>query len=353
MVGRTLPALTAFLILGAGCRRIDSGRGGGGSRTVLDVQGNRVALPGEVRRILSNGNSLNQLFLTLGASGRMVATVPEVRSNPWFVRLSPTVGKLPTPFASQGGIDVEAVLALHPDLVVLWNDDASAARLRSLDIPVLIVHFTTPEEFRHAVMVLGMALGGDAPARANRFCHLYDSLRAVADRRLLGIPESERVGVYYSADGPLSTEGTGSIVSSWIAEAGGVNVAARGGVRGSRTAVTPEQLLAWDPQVILTREAADRDRFLSEPRWKCLSAVRAGRIYAVPRGVNAWSTRNGESSLQPLWAARTLHPERFADVFVEPAVRDFYREFYGYGISDAELSEVMAGKVPQSFGKAP
>jgi len=315
-------------------------------RVVLDMAGRGVSLPGQVHRVCSNGISLNQLLLTLGATERMVATVPEVRKNPWFVRLAPRIAHLPVPFSTHGGLDVGGLLCLNPDLVVVWNDDALARRLRSMEIAVLVVHFSTPEEFRRAVVVLATALGGNATDRARHFCARYDSLRTLVKSHLAGLSAMQRQRVFYSADGVLSTEGTASIVTSWIEEAGGVNVAAQAGVHGARVPVSAERLLAWDPQVIFVRDSADREVFLTDPRWARLAAVRERRVHSVPRAVNAWSTRNGESLLQPLWAAKTLHRERFEDVPMEPIVHDFFHEFYGTAIDDDDIAAVLSGKAP-------
>jgi len=340
--GMALPGLTSFLLLGlVAQRRPSQGRA---RRTIMDMEERMVFLPGTVTRVCSNGVSLNQLLLTLGAADRMVATVPQVRDNPWFVRLAPRTACLPVPFAPKGAVDLDALLDLDPDLVVVWNDDDLAKRLRGHGVAVLVVRFTTPGEFRAAVMVLGTALGGEAPRRALRFCARYDALRSLVAERLAGMPDEERRRVYYSAGGILSTEGAASIVTSWIEEAGGVNVASQAGVHGARLPVTQELLEAWDPEVIFVRDAQDRERILTDPRCAGLDAVRNGRVHAVPRAVVAWSTRNGESLLQPLWAAKVLHPERFEGIALEAMVEDFFREFYGTEIGSDEVAAVLAGK---------
>lgn len=331
-------------LLLCGCAR--EGRAARGRRAVVDMCGRTVILPDSVRRVCSNGFSLNQLLLALGAAPRMVATTEAVCLAPWFRRLCPRVDSLAHPFAGESGGDPEALLKLRPDLVVLWNDDGFAARLREAGLAVMVVRFSGPEQMDSGMMLLGRALGGDAPRRAALLCALRDSIDSLVRTRLAGLRDSPRPGLYYSADDPLNTEGKSSIVTSWAERAGGWNVAARAGILPVRAQVSFEQVLSWNPRVVVCREEASRRRILSDPSWKILRAVREGAVFTCPRGVTAWSTRSGEAVLQPLWAASALHPERFRDIRMGDLVRRFFSGFYGYSADSSEVAAVLSGRAP-------
>ena len=343
-LSRAVGAACALALLLSGCG--SEGRAARGNRTVVDMSGRTVLLPDSVQRVCSNGFSLNQLLLALGAAPRMVATTEAVRQAPWFRHLCPRVDSLPRPFSGESGGDPEALMKLRADLVVLWNDDAFAARLREAGLAVLVVHFAGPAQMDSAVRLLGRALGGDASRRAALLCALRDSVDSLVGSRLATLPDSLRPGLYYSADNPLNTEGKSSIVTSWAERAGGWNVAARSGILPVRAQVSMEQILSWNPRTVVCREDASRRRSLSDPSWRALGAVHSGAVVTCPRGVTAWCTRSGEAVLQPLWAATVLHPERFRDVRMGDLVRRFFAEFYGYLADSSEVASILSGTVP-------
>lgn len=336
----TAACFAALLLSGCGSK---GGRARAG-REVVDMAGRTVALPDSVERVCSNGFSLNQLLLMLGAAPRLCATTDAMRDAPWFRRLFPRADSLPRPFPAGPGGGVEEVLRLHPDLVVLWNDDPFASRLREAGIAVLVVRFSTPREMGRGVGLLADALGGDAPRRARRFLSLRDSIDSLVGARLRDLAPSSIRKVFYAADDPLNTEAGASIVTSWIARAGGANVAA--GIPAVRAQVSMEQILSWRPQAVVCRDESICRGILRDPAWKVVPAVRDRRILACPRGVAAWCTRSGEAALQPLWAASVLHPARFADIRLDSLAARFFREFYGYDTDSSEVAAILSGTVP-------
>jgi iron complex transport system substrate-binding protein len=335
-------AVCALALALSGCG--SEGAAARGNRTFVDMAGRTVVLPDSVKRVCSNGFSLNQLLLMLGAAPRLCATTEAVRQAPWFRHLAPRVDSLPRPFSGEAGGDAEALLRIRPDLVVLWNDDGFAARLREAGVAVLVVRFSKPEEMDSGVRLLGAALGGDASRRAARWCSLRDSVDSLVRSRLADLPEASRRKVYYAADDPQNTEGGPSLVTSWIARSGGRNVAAA--IPTVRAQIAMEQILSWNPDLVVSREEDVRRRILSDPVWKDLAAVFRGEVHACPRGVTAWCTRSGEAALQPLWAASILHPDRFPDARLDSLASRFFRDFYDHPSDSAEIASILAGTVP-------
>lgn len=114
--------------------------------------------------------------------------------------------------------------------------------------------------------------------------------------------------MYYTAGSPLQTEGQNSIVDVWMNEGGGQNVAAMHGINTAPAfaTVTREDVLKWNPDIIVCRDADTKQQILADPRWSNVTAVRNHRVYINPQGVYVWSVRSAESALQPLWAAKTF-----------------------------------------------
>jgi iron complex transport system substrate-binding protein len=318
------------------------------TRTLADQQGDPVALPARVERVATPGISLASLIVVMSEGRKLAAVAPEVRDNPWLRHVFPQVAALPTPFARPAGVSLEPLLASRPDLVVLWSGNAPIAqRLKDAGMAVLTVSYADPVEMKAAVRLLGAAMGPAESARAEAFIRYYEDNLARVARGLSGLAPATRPRVYYASIDALRTEGRHSMVDAWIQAAGGRNVAAEAGITGDAQ-VGLEEVLRWDPEIIVTLDARQREHILADPRWQTVRAVRNGRVVVNPSGINAWCTRAAETALQVLWAAKLFHPERFAELSIAAETRQFYQRFYGHTLDDDDLAQVLLGQPPSS-----
>ena len=160
--------------------------------------------------------------------------------------------------------------------------------------------------------------------------------------KLAGVPASARPRVYY-ARGPLGLETglAGSINGEMLDFVGAVNVAATGEHRNIAT-VSPEQILAWDPEVIVTIDKHFYHAVASDPTWSGVKAVRTKRVYLAPDAPFSWfdSPPAANRLIGLRWLGAVLYPKIFtADLRV--TTRDFYRRFYQIDLSDAQLTTLL------------
>ncbi|MDH1252859.1 UNVERIFIED_CONTAM: iron ABC transporter substrate-binding protein [Comamonas sp. A-3] len=262
-----------------------------------------------------------------------------LQALPYLGRLSGRGSTLP----------LEKLLALQPDLVLdSGSSDAThvsaAERLaRQTGLACVLVQGSLGDharQLREVGALLGAAGRGETLARhADEVARL---VRAVtAD---LGEQARPRVYLGRGANG-LETGLADSINVEVIDYAGGRNVAAQAG-RGGLTRVSMEQILAWDPEVILTQEAGFAERVRQDPLWRGISAVRSGRVHCAPVLPFGWL--DGPPSVNRLigvrWLLEKLHPGRLARQGAKPleqAVREFYALFYGVQLSSAQLQALL------------
>lgn len=230
---------------------------------------------------------------------------------PAALRDLPMVGRL----AGRGStVSLERLLALQPDLVLDAGDfDAnyrdSAERVwQQTGIPIELVAGRLadhPAQLRHVGKLLGVAARGEALAQA------AEAQLALVREVLATRPAASRPTVYYGRgnDG-LESGLSGSINTEVIEFCGGRNVAAAAG-KGGLARVSLEQLLAWDPDVILTQDAAFAARAPQDPRWRSLRAVREGRLHCAPVLPFGWlDGPPGVNRLPGLpWLLSRLHPD--------------------------------------------
>ncbi|HAX4063230.1 TPA: ABC transporter substrate-binding protein, partial [Escherichia coli] len=161
---------------------------------------------------------------------------------------------------------------------------------------------------------------------------------------LKDLPASQRVSLYHSMGNPLTTTGRPSLNQDWIDLAGGKNIAENwfGEHQQNRSGeVALEKIVTANPAVIIAMNKRDADAILSSPQWASVDAVIHHRVYVNPKGMFWWCRETSEEALQFLWLAKTLYPARFADVDIRKETREFYRQFFGLTLSDAQMSDVL------------
>ena len=163
-------------------------------------------------------------------------------------------------------------------------------------------------------------------------------------QRIAAIPQERRPRVYY-ARGPrgLETGLGGSINVETIEFLGARNVA--GERKGGLAIVSVEQVLLWNPDVIVTIDRDFAANVRSDPVWASVAAVKAGRVHLSPKLPFGWV--DFPPSVNRLiglwWLAKILYPEQFPED-IRALTRDFYRRFYHVTPSDAQIEHVLAGR---------
>jgi len=228
---------------------------------------------GEVRRVVTLAPSLTDLVLALGAGERLVG-VSRFDERPEVGRL-PRVGGFVDP-------SVEAVLALHPDLVLAQpgpGNRRAVETLAELGAPVLLLPLGTVADVLAAERATGKALGlpgqGEALARALEATRERVRGRARAERRV-------RVLLVYGFE-PLVVAGPGGFADELLADAGAVNVAAD--AASPYPVYSVERAIQARPELIL--DASDTEA--GKERVRALPGLREAR----------WADIEGQALLHP------------------------------------------------------
>lgn len=242
--------------------------------------------------------------------------------------------------------NLEVLLRLRPDLILdVGSTDATYVSLADrvqaqTGIPYALLDGRLPETAR-TYRTLGQLLGR-AEAAEERAGYAEATLGTVL-RRVAAVPLERRPRTYY-ARGPrgLETGLRGSINVEAIELTGARNVAA--GQGGGLATVSLEQVLAWDPEVVVTIDREFARNVRDDPGWRSVSAVRAGRVHLAPTLPFGWI--DFPPSVNRLvgfwWLGKVLYPELFPEDLL-PIARDFYRRFYHVEVGEAEMARVLAG----------
>jgi iron complex transport system substrate-binding protein len=315
-------------------------------RTVTDSAGRRVEIPDRISRVLAAGPPASILLYTL-APERMVGwprtpTPAEKSLLLEATRELPEHGRL----TGRGGTaNLEIVLKFKPDLII--DSGSTNATYVSLannvqeqtKIPYLLLDGrleSTPAIYR----LLGEILG--ARERAETLARYAEETLVALKARIAAIPEGERPRVYYGR-GPngLETGLAGSINMEVLERVGAVNVAAAAG-KGGLTKVSIEQVLAWNPDVILTLDPRFHRAVATDPLWASVKAVRNRRIYLAPSLPWGWfdSPPGVNRLIGVRWLMATLYPKQVPES-LRDTTREFYGLFYQVDLSEKQLDALL------------
>lgn len=239
---------------------------------VVDDYGRTVTLDAPARRVVSLAPHLTELMYAAGAGERMVGAVA-------YSDYPPTARRLPR-VGSEAAIDLEAIVALRPDLVIAWPNAGSVRaveRIASLGIPVFRSEPRQLEDIARTLETLGRLAGTEVVARV-----AAREFRARAARLEARYAARPVVRVFYQVWGrPLVTVNGDHVISKVMRLCGGRNVMAE--LPGIAPEIDRERVLRADPEVILASGADDaRPAWLDDWRdYPALTAVRLGELHAI------------------------------------------------------------------------
>ncbi|MBD9504681.1 cobalamin-binding protein [Pseudomonas sp. PDM23] len=219
-------------------------------------------------RVVSLAPSLTDMVLELGAGDRLAGLL-DGGPRPESLKDLPSVGRY-------GQVNLEQILALQPDLLLVWPGavpEAQLQRLTSVGIPVYVADPHRLEDIARQFRELGERLG-----RAEKGRELAQAFEARMAQLRTQYHRAPPLKVFYQVwDRPLYTVGGRQIISEALEVCGGRNLFADLDLPAPQ--VGREAVLARDPQVIV---AASEDQLRSWTGMQQLSATRLRQLWVVP-----------------------------------------------------------------------
>jgi iron complex transport system substrate-binding protein len=292
MIRRTLMIMVAATLFLAAC-----------ATTRTDGLSRNVKLKGTPQRIVSLAPSNTEILFAVGA-GKQVIGRDSFSDYPAEVKSIKDIG------GSMGKYNTEAIVALHPDLVLAGeiNTPELVTSLEQLGLTVFYLsNPTTLEGMYGNLETVGNLTGHRSEAVA-----LVDSLKkrvAAVDARIL--PLSYAPTVYYELDATDPTKpytaGPGTFVDLLITRAGGINIGRS--LTSQWAQISLEQLVVDNPAIIVLGDSAygvTADSLKQRAGWVGLAAIKNGHTYPFDDNL---VSRPGPRLVDGLEAlAKLLHP---------------------------------------------
>ncbi len=242
------------------------------SVTTLDDTGRTVMLDKPAQRIISLAPHATELLFEAGA-GKLLVGVSEYSDYPEQAKKIPSIGNI---FA----LDLERMLALKPDLVVVWGTGNARMLAKKLRDNHIKVFESEPRDFEmvaSSIERLGVLAGTDASAKAaaKTFRNRLEALR-----KAYQVSDPQRIiSVFYQVwHTPLMTLNDQHMVSAAIRLCGGKNIF--GSLKEISPTVNTEAVLAANPQVIIT--AGEKQEALANwLAFTSMTAVKKGNLFTI------------------------------------------------------------------------
>ena len=324
------------------------------TREITDMAGRKVTVPvaENIESVFSAG-PVAAIFLYMVAPDKLLGWNYELNDVEKSIILD-KYQDLPN-FGMGDAVNYEAVIAANPTIAInsgKINDTMVSdcdALSESLGIPVVAVDNelnNSAEAFRFMGELLGVE--DHAEELAQYAEQVFTDINALSD-----IPEEKKVSVYFgNGEDSLETAPRGSQHAQILDAINAVNVADLELGDGSRVQISAEQLLAWDPDVIVVNGEPKADKsgnsaaedILSNPDYASLKAVQDQKVYGTPNAPFSWVDRPaGPNRLIGMrWFSALIYPE-YIKCDINEEIHKFFDLFYHVDLSDEQLENVLKG----------
>lgn len=324
------------------------------SREFTDSVGRTVTVPQTITRIAVTG-PLSQVYI-IPMAGDILAGVSNAFSKdaeeylPEEVLNAPEIGQL---YGGKGEMDLEALLAAEPDVVIDIGETKSGTKedmeklTEQTGIPFVHIYATVntaPDAYR----MLGELLGRQEKAeKLAAWCqNTLDTISALMEE--VDASDARKSLLYCLGDTGTNVMAQGSFHAETINTMSN-NLAVVDDVvpHGDGNETDLEQIMQWNPDVIVFDSASIYSEVSSNDAWQGITAIKTGKYYEAPYGPYGWlsSPPAVQRYLGLLWLGELLYPE-YVTYDLKEEVTEYYYLFYGCNLTDEMYENLVANSLP-------
>ena len=348
-------AVFAIVAVVAGYTSYTNSVQGTGNTTITDMLGRSVHVPGQINKVVTISPPTTNLVYMLAPDKlegwNSNLTNDSRKYMPAKYQNLPVVGGW---FGTTTG-NPESFISLNPDVIlydasVMGSGSPSINDMQQKMGSISVVGMkssTNITNYTPSIQFVGKLLGEEN--QTNKLISFYNSVSQNVTSTVSNIPDDQKVKVYYAeSSSGLQTDPSGSMHSQLINFCGGVNVAQVPLKQGmGMSDVSMEQVLAWNPEVIITNDKQFYSSVYSNSSWQAVQAVKNKRVYLTPLSPIGWFDRPpGVNTIIGIpWTAKALYPDRFQNLNMTNLTKEFYSDFYHYNLTDSDVNNLLSNQM--------
>lgn len=340
-----------------------------GARIVEDDNGTKVDVPDQINRVVVTNilplASAVTVFLNDGSKvvGMHPASYSAAKTG-LLGKLYPDVLKADTSFMKGAVLNVEALVALRPDVVLVNAPDKKT--LETVRNAGLTAFGISPTKWHYDVIVTHSEwmkslseLWPDQKGKGDLIDERSKAIAKLVADRTAKLPESERQKVLFLFrydSRQIVTSGKSFFGQYWCDAVGARNVAEGLTADNANAIISMEQIYSWNPDIIFITNftaAQPGDLYtnaIASQDWSDVKAVRDQRVYKMPLGIYRSYTPSADTPLTLLWMAKKVYPKLFEDIDLAKEVKTWYKDVFGVALSDADVEGMFNPTVRGSSG---
>jgi iron complex transport system substrate-binding protein len=317
--------------------------------SINDMTGRTVMIPEpqDIKRVAVLTSPQVLAAYAVGVQDKLCGVTNAVKKWDMLNMYDPHLKKVPAVRSQMAEVNIEALLQADPDIVIGSELDMDkvdkSTKLTTLRINSAQVNGSisqTKDEMRFFGLLF------NRQEKSELYVSYLDNILSLIKFSLADIPAEKRLKVFmgYNAD-HLTTYGGETFMDDWIKAAGCINAAGAvsglGGKEGGQVTVSMEQVLSWDPDIIII-DNGNPDDLLNNPSWSKLKACQNKKIYRLPVGLFIWNRASCEAAaMVPQWLAITAYPEKLAFMNINDRVREFYIKIFSIQLTDRLIHNIL------------
>lgn len=325
------------------------------SSTIIyeDTLGRQVEIPRKIETVAVTG-PLAQMMVFAVAPDMMVGLssewdgISEQYLDEKYYNL-PVLGQF---YGTKGELNLETLIAAKPDIVIDMGEPKGEITKDLNDLQdktgIPFIHITCHlDDYDKAFDKLGELLDKKEEAKKlsdygrNTYNNITNIMKSVGDNKkkvLLCVGED---GTNVIAKGSYQAELL-NLMTDNVADVENPTS------KGTGNAVSLEQILLWNPDIILFDQQSNFDNVSDDPKWNELSAIKNDTFYEAPYGPYSWigSPPSVQRYLGMLWMGELLYKD-YVNYDIKQEVKEYYKLFYHHDLTDEQYDDL----VKNSLGK--
>lgn len=322
-----------------------------GSKNITDMASRTVQIPASVGNVVATSPPMTTVIYMIAPEKLTGVNFQwdddELKYVPSQYANLPVVGGW---YGTQDG-SYEEFIASEPDMVIESIDERGDGDLNTVnerqnkfgEIPVVAVNDTTDvEKIDGSITFIGKVLG--AEDNAKKLTDFNDKYLNEVHQKSAQITDKKTVYYAEGNDG-LQTNPSNSTHGQLIDLVGGENVA-NSLAQGNTTSgiqVSMEQIIKWNPDVIITTSPEFYAKIYNDSNWASIDAVKNHEVYLSPQSPFKWFDRpiGANMIIGVPWTAKCIYPDQYDDIDMVSTTQEFYSDFYHVDLSKDEAKQIL------------
>lgn len=317
------------------------------TRTFVDSAGREVQVPTTITKVAPTGVP-SQMVLFTACPDNMIGLARDFseENKRYLQEKYQNMEVFGQFYGKNANLNMEALLKAAPDVIIDIGEPKASikedmdALQQQLQIPVVFIE-ASMSDYDKTYQMLGELLSSSAEIKP---LQEYAARTITATQELAkAVTKEDKKSVYMAlGDNGLSTNAKGSYHAQVLECVGAENVAEiQGGSTGGGTEISLEQLLLWNPDVIITDKETTYHTIISDPSWAVCRAVKEGQVYKIPTApFNFISDPPSVNRLIGInWLGNLLYPDIYS--FDQQTFTEFSRDFYHTVLSAEQVDDIL------------